>query len=275
MNRFLLAMLVLAATLAGQTVTAVTTVLIDGKPQRVRKINGRWWSDDNRELSPTKEGFIWYLSSKKGEGWTFHHHRPLDLARVEQLHLFQDPGSVESLLGQPNFESGARRPGDSIMWHYYAENGTAVLLMFIRDELAIAKYERKDFGVSGKPVQSVDRELAGREIFKVMADRASKSPRSPADYGRNAPTRQSGSTTTVRNVPVTPDPPQRRISPQLVDSVKQGMTRAEVVAALGEPSGGMAIAGGESDYEDMTYLLAPTGEVSLHLENGKVVRISK
>jgi len=27
--------------------------------------------------------------------------------------------------------------------------------------------------------------------------------------------------------------------------VKQGMTRAEVVAALGEPSGGMAIAGGE------------------------------
>jgi hypothetical protein len=152
----------------------------------------------------------------------------------------QDPGSVESLLGQPNFEAGRRMPGDSILWHYYAADGTAVFLPFIRDQLAIAKYERKDLGVGGKPVASVERELAGRNIYKV-----------------------------------TPDPPQRRISPQLIESVKQGLTRSEVVAALGEPSGGMAIAGGESDYEDMTYLLDPTGEILLHLEKGKVVRISK
>jgi len=94
--------------------------------------------------------------------------------------------------------------------------------------------------VAGKPVQSVERELAGRNIYKI-----------------------------------TPDPPQRRISPQLIESVKQRLTRSEVVAALGEPSGGMAIAGGESDYEDMTYLIDPAGEISVHLEKGKVVRISK
>jgi hypothetical protein len=56
---------------------------------------------------------------------------------------------------------------------------------------------------------------------------------------------------------------------------RRGMTRAEVVAALGEPSGGMAIAGGESDYGDMTYQLDPTGEASLHLEKRKAVRVSK
>jgi hypothetical protein len=272
MNRFLVAIFAMAGTLSAQTITAVTTVSIDGKPQRIRKINGRWWSDENRELSPTKEGFIWYISSKKGEGWTFHHHRPLHLAKVEQLHLFQDPGSVESLLGQPNFEAGQRSPGDSTMWHYYAEDGTAVLLQFIRNQLAIAKYERKDLGVSGKPVQSVERELAGRNIFKVMADQATAElPK----HGAAAAARPSSSVTTVRNVSVTPDPPQRRISPHLIDSVKPGMTRADVVAALGEPSGGMAIAGGESDYEDMTYLLDPAGEMSVHLEKGKVARVSK
>jgi len=126
--------------------------------------------------------------------------------------------------------------------------------------------------VGGKPVASVERELAGRNIYKVMADQAAAElPK----HGPAAASRPSSTVATIRNVPVTPDPPQRRISPQMASSIKQGMTRSEVVAALGEPSGGMAIASGESDYEDMTYLLDPGGELSVRLEMGKVVRISK
>ena len=69
----------LAVPALAQTVTATAKVRIDGKVETVRKINNRWWSEDNRHLTPTKEGYIWWLSSEKGKSWDFHHHRPVDL----------------------------------------------------------------------------------------------------------------------------------------------------------------------------------------------------
>jgi hypothetical protein len=265
------AMLALAVPAVCQRVTAEDRVRIDGKIQRVRKINGRWWSDDNRQLTKSQGGFIWWISSEKGKGFQFHHHRPVDLAKAETLHLFMDPATVMSILGEPNFTGGGLRPGESFMWQYYAENGVELSLQFIRDELAIAKYNRSDFGVSGRPVQSVEQDLGGQSVFKLMADKAGQQLRRPGSAAAAA----AASTTTVRTVSVTPDPPKRRVSSEVAASVKEGMTRADVVRLLGEATGGMQIAGGENDYEDLSYALDPTGELLVRLEKGKVVRISR
>lgn len=69
------------------------------------------------------------------------------------------------------------------MWRYYAENGTALFLQFMHDELGTARYERAEYGISGRPVGSVAQELGGRDIFKVMADRAWQR-NSPEEYAK-------------------------------------------------------------------------------------------
>jgi hypothetical protein len=215
-------------------------------------------------LTPTKNGYIWWISSEKGKSWTFHHHRPVSLELAESLHLFMSPSEVQDLLGQPN-EAAEREGSGSHLWMYYAENGTALFLQFMRDELGVAKYERQDFGISGKPVQSIAQELGGRDIFKVMADRAWQS-RSPSAYAKDhkEDQRTGGASAVVSVGPAStrPDPPKRRISGELANSVQVGMTRPEVVKIMGEPSGGMHISGGESDVEKMTYALDPQGEIT-------------
>ena len=268
--------LLVAATAAfGQTVTAETKVSIDGRVQRVRKINGRWWSDDNRQLTPTKGGFLWWISSEKGKSWAFHHHRPVNLELAESLHLFMDPSATRDLLGEAN-ESAEREGSGSRLWMYYAANGTALFVRFIGDELADARYERSDFGIAGKPVQSVAQDLGGRDVFKVMADRTwqRSSPAAYAKYhGQDPRAQTTTSTVSVETVSVRPDPPARRISAELANSVQVGMTRSEVVQILGKPSGGMQISGGENESEKMTYALDPSGEISFRMEKGKVARI--
>lgn len=272
----MMTIMTMAAALAPcQTVTAETKVRIDGRVQRVRKINGRWWSDDNRQLTPAKDGFIWWITSQRGESWTFHHHRPVNLDLAESLHLFMDPASVRNLLGEPN-ETIGREPAGSRFWMYYAGNGTALRIRFIHDELTDAKYERHDYGVSGRPVQSVAQELGGRSVFKILADRAWQK-QSPREYAKHHGRNQSAAATAapVPAAAVSTDPPQRRIPTELVDSIKVGMPRSEVVRILGEPSGGVRVAGGENDFEVMTYALESHGEISVRLEKGKVVRVSR
>lgn len=294
-----------AAAVPGQEVTATARVEIDGRVENVRKINGRWSADDNRQLTPQKDGFTWYIG-EKGKTWTFHHHHPVNLQLAESLHLSMTAAAVEHLLGEPN-ETAGRESTGSRGWMYYAADGTAVSLHFIHDELAVAKYERADYGVAGKPVQSVAQELGGRDVFKVMADRAwqrgsqadgaerrrprqgarvatAKTPAAQTITARAAAasslTAQTATHSTTILVPdssstAAADPPQRRIAGGLLDSIKQGMSRPEVVRILGEPSGGMHVAGGENDVEVMTYALEAGGEVSLRLEQGSVMRISR
>jgi len=46
----------------------------NGKQELLRKINGRWWSQDNREVTPPAEGgFFWVLDSKPGVCQFYHH----------------------------------------------------------------------------------------------------------------------------------------------------------------------------------------------------------
>jgi len=274
-----MALLALATAAYCQTVTAEAKVRIDGRVQTVRKINGRWWSPDNRQMTPDKGGFIWWIGSERNKAYTFHHHRPVKLPLAESLQLFMSPTVVKDLLGDPNETTG--NDERSKLWRYYAENGTALFVRFVKDELIEARYERPEYGVSGKQVQSIARELNGRDIFKILADRAWQQ-RSPTEYakfnGQNptAPTARSR-TVTISDGPTSAQPsaPKKRIASDLADSVKVGMTRSDVVQILGEPSGGMHISGGESDSETMTYALDAGGAVSFEVEKGKVARISR
>lgn len=273
------ALIALATAAYCQTVTAEAKVRIDGRIQTVRKINGRWWSPDNRQMTPDKGGFIWWIGSERNRAYTFHHHRPVQLQLAESLHLFISPAAVKDLLGEPN-ESTKHEQGSG-SWMYYAENGTALYVQFIRDELTEARYERPEYGVKGKQVQSIARELDGRDIFKILADRAWQQ-HSPTEYakfhGQTPPTPPQNihsRTVTVSDTSTQAAAPRKRIASDLADSVKVGMTRADVVQILGEPSGGMHISGGESDTETMTYALDPSGTISLDMEKGKVARIAR
>ena len=166
----------LAAPAFCQKVTATANVRIDGKVQVVRKINGRWWSADNRQLTPNK-GRFWYISSDKAPA-EFYHHNPVDLRRTDQLRLFMSQDEVRDYLGDPN-----ETMSTAGIWRYYAEDGTAVMLRFFADELLMARYERSDYGVKGRAVPSIEQELDGRDPYALAADR-SWQRRSPAAYAR-------------------------------------------------------------------------------------------
>jgi hypothetical protein len=291
MNRVfaLAAVALLAPSIAPcQRVTDEANVRVDGRMQHIRKINGRWWSEDNRkQLTPTKDvSWLWQITSDLGEDSVFYHHRPVNLSKVETLHLFMHPDEVRTVLGGPN-QADERLE----FWRYYAENGTAVFLRFFNGELGEARYERSDFGVHGRPVMSIEEELGGRSIFSIMAQRAGQKSstagagsttnppfRNLADFKRHAETLRSprASSTTVRQetVRLIPrEPPARRIAKELLDAIKPGMAREDVVRKLGEATGGLHIAGEVKEAEDLHYALEPDGDVTIHLENGKVARI--
>ncbi len=138
------------------------TKLVDvGKTQELlRKINGRWWSQDNREVyPPSKGGVFWVLDSKPGLV-EFYHHRPFQLSRAENLHLWMSQDEVRAALGEPNRIFG--RDGNGF-WYYYGANGTKVQVRFMSGGvLGEAKYTA--VGEKSWPVASVDRDLAGRDI---------------------------------------------------------------------------------------------------------------
>lgn len=241
---------------------------IDGRLQRVRKINGRWWSDDNRQLTKPKGGdFIWWITGDAPA--EFFHHRPVDLDRAESLHLFMDRDAVRALLGDPN--ASFEKIG---IWTYYAENGSELSLRFFNDELGEATYRHSDYGVSGRPVQSIAQELNGRSIFAVNAERASQRISSESSARRRGSSPTAAVTVTESHVSA-PTPPARRIAKELIDSIHEGMSRADVVAKLGDPTGGLRIGGGGNDSENLTYALDPAGQAAVSFKGGSVVRVTQ
>ena len=82
---------------AGGVVTETMRIEIDKKMHTARKINGRWWSEDNRELTQTNVGWLWNVSG--GNAWQlvrFDHHRPVDTTRVGQLDRTMGPDQVKA-----------------------------------------------------------------------------------------------------------------------------------------------------------------------------------
>jgi hypothetical protein len=256
----------------------------------LRKINGRWWSQDNREVSPpAKGGFFWTLDSKPGVV-QFFHHRPFQLDRAESLHLWMKPDEVEGALGPPNRTFG---PDGHAFWYYYASNGTELSVRFMGEGvLGEAQYEV--VGEKSRSVASIERELNGQSIYKLLQARATqkldqehaiKQEQFRADHGlgnRRAPNVYSPASRTAHPTMVTvesvassqpPEPAQKRtISAEAFSAIKPGATRQDVLARLGQPTFGSAISGDEGTRESLTYNLENGEEVVVRLINGIVVQ---
>lgn len=283
MSPWLGAMVLLSQLAVAQEVTAtqwVTNWETKGTPrEQLRKINGRWWTEDNREVTPPgKDGGFWTIDSKPGT-CTFYHHRPFQLSRAESLHLFMSREQVEALLGQPNRTLGdSRGRGWHGFWWYYAADGTKLSVRFAgEDGLGEAKYEY--LHAKSQPVGSVAADLGGRDIYKVMADRASKriqehqaekmSAFRAAHSGHGA---QPGMVTrsAVPVAPAQPPPPKHIVSANAVTAITVGTARDDVLNRLGEPSSRYSISDDDGTHETFTYDLDSGGVVTIRFVGGKV-----
>jgi len=276
------------------------TKLVDaGKTKELlRKINGRWWSQDNREVyPPSKGGVFWELDSKPGT-CQFFHHRPFQLDRAESLRLWMNKEEVEAALGPPNRTFGT---DDHAFWYYYASDGTKLSVRFMDGVLGEAKYYA--IGEKSWSVASIERELNGRSIYKLLQERATKrsdewlakkteenridqAARSEA-LRRGTRPPNSGprfrssqpSVVTVEAVNVSPAaetkaPAKKRIiSAQALAVVELGTSRADVLSRLGEPSNRFSITSDEGVRESFTYDLDSGEAAVIRLVEGKVVKV--
>ncbi len=250
-----------------------------GTPREMlRKINGRWWTQDNREVTPpAKSGGFWTIDSKPGT-CQFFHHRPFQLARAESLHLFMSPQDVEAVLGQPNRTLGNNEHG---FWFYYAANGTKLTVRFMGDAgLGEANYD--DVGGKPRPVASVASDLGGRDIYKVLADRAWKKNQeqhaSKLSANRQAASHRGvhPNVVTVAAVPVDqadPAPPKRIVSREAYAAIAVGAKRQDVLDRLGEPGASYAITDDDGTHESFTYDLDNGDVVVIRLSGGKVTAV--
>ncbi len=258
-----------------------------GRPrEQLRKINGRWWSQDNREVQPPgKDGGFWALDSKPGT-CIFYHHRPFHLELAEQLHLFMSPQEVEAALGKPNRTFGAdpnSRDERHGFWFYYAADGTKLSVRFMgEDGLGEAKYE--SLNAKSRPVASVQSDLGGRDIYKVLAERATQrvEQRQAEKFSAfRASTGRRGvqpNVVTVDSVPVSPAdpvPPKHIVSAEAFAGVKVGAGREDVLARLGQPSARYAITDDEGTHESFTYELDSGESAVIRIVAGKVTDVQR
>jgi len=285
----LLAFLLALPAFAQEPVVTATTWVDDwadhqGKA-RLRKINERWWTDDNREVYPPgKKGVFWEIDSKKGV-CTFHHHRPFDLTHSEWLHLSMTPDDVEQMLGEPNREFGPRGQG---FWYYYGVDGTALRVRFMSGELGEADFDRR---AKTWPVDSVREELGGRSIYEVMAERATKkngnsqrtresqtTPVTSASHLGPSSHSQQGSIIEISPsatdaAPPVPAEPIAAITVSALARVKMRMSRDDVLRALGKPSSRFSIAGSDGVTEYLSYQVEDGRKVTIRLLSGKVAQL--
>lgn len=111
--------------------TQTMRIEIDKRMHTARKINGRWWSEDNRELTRTNVGWLWNVSG--GNAWQlvrFDHHRPLDPSKVSQVNRAMGPDQVRATLGPPNSVFPSDKPAAQQMWDYYGVGGYKLSIHF-------------------------------------------------------------------------------------------------------------------------------------------------
>jgi hypothetical protein len=264
---------VCCAALQAQEVTATKWVedWESGKRKtELRKINGRWWTQDNREVTPPGPGQVFWTPDSRPGTTTFYHHRPFEVARAERLHLLMSPPEVEAALGQPNrtFGFDERQHG---FWFYYAADGTKLSVRFMGQEDGLGEATYNEPGRKPRPVASVAADLAGRDIYKLMSERATQ--RNRQAYANRIATRRGPSVTTVSSVPLSqsdPAPAKRIISMQAYSGIAVGAARADVLARLGEPNSRYAITDDDGTHESFTYDLDNGQTVVIHLLSGKV-----
>jgi hypothetical protein len=115
----------------GGVVTETMRIEIDKRIHTARKINGRWWSEDNRELTQTNVGWLWNVSG--GNAWQlvrFDHHRAIDPTKVNQLDRSMGPDQVTAILGPPNSVFPSDTPAAQQHWDYYGAGGYKLSIHF-------------------------------------------------------------------------------------------------------------------------------------------------
>jgi hypothetical protein len=297
----LCAWLAICQAIVAQPPHVTDTKLVDeGKNQQwLRKINGRWWSQDNREVYPPSNGGIfWELDSRPGVV-QFLHHRPFQLARAESLHLWMKKEEVEAALGQPNRIFGNDGHG---WWYYYAANGIKLDVRFV-DDGVLGEANYRAVGEKSWPVASIEREMNGRDIFTLLQERAGKRSaewlarkreESRIDQAARSEELRRGvrqstssyrsrdvqpSTVAVESVPIPraaePEVPQKKriVSAEALTAIAPGATREELLNRLGEPSSRFAITSDEGVRESFTYDLDNGETVVVRLLNGKVDKV--
>ena len=261
----------LACCINAQTVTDTKWVenWENGKGRtELRKINRRWWTQDNREVTPPGQGQVFWTPDSRPGTCVFYHHRPVQIARAESLHLFMSPQDVEAVLGQPN--RTMERDGHGFWW-YYAANGTKLTVRFMGGGgLGEASYS--DPGGKSRPVTSVVNDLGGRDLYKVFSERARAKNQQPIGTRRGS----WPSVATVDPVPVAPAqpaPPKHIVSAEAYAAVAVGASRQDLLERLGEPTSRYAITDDDGTHESFTYDLDNGETVVIRLLSGKVTKV--
>jgi hypothetical protein len=249
----------------GAVVTKTMKIQIDGKAVTARKINGRWWSPDNRELIQTSEKWLWSIGGGNARHLVrWDHHRPMDMTRVAALDRSMGPAQVHSVLGQPNSVFPSDRPETEQSWDYYGSDGYKLSIHFSSsgDGIFTASYQ-PDPHTLPKDVAHLAFRFQGKTASEMFAERKSR----PRTEKVAAPPQ-----VTIPSAPAPPPAPVRKVSAALVGTVTPGLTRARVIEILGEPASRMAIAGGDQARETLRYQ-TETSSVAIVLIDGKVVEI--
>jgi outer membrane protein assembly factor BamE (lipoprotein component of BamABCDE complex) len=221
------------------------------------------------------------------------------MGRAESLRLWMKKDEVEAVLGPPNRIFGT---DNHAWWYYYASDGIKLDVRFMDDGvLGEAKY----FAVGEKswPVASIERELNGRDIFKLLQERAGKRseewlakkseenridqaargealrrgirPASPGSRFRG--TQPSVVEVELANAQraTEPEPPvtKRLVPAGALAKVAPGTSREEVLSRMGEPSSRSAITGDDGVRESFTYDLDSGEAVVIRLLDGKVMKV--
>lgn len=251
-----------------------------GMPKGARKINGRWWTPDNREI--TKSMGVW-SAQQKLPNLIFVHHRPFNRTLADNLRLHIDPIAARTVTGEPNQIFIMGRDGKSGKWYYYSADGTSTSLWFVDNLLADVEFLGGP-GQKGRTIHdrrrppAIEQALAGRSPVHAALSAARRSPTTADARTTRSYSRNRAAVSTVQVEPYVPPQPKtlRTIPPDLLGGVEMGATREEVIVKLGEPGSSFSIAGGEGGtVETLTYHLESGSKAQIRITDGKVTQISR
>jgi hypothetical protein len=279
---------------AGGEVSATGQIRIDGQHQTVRQINGRWFSPDNRELRQTSSQWLWTISGGNARHLVrFHHHNPVDPARVSSLDRSMSPAQVRSVLGEPNAVFPSDKPESQQHWQYYGAGGYKLSLLFSSDGGIFTASVEPDAQSRPQDVPHLTFRYQGRSARESFAERKAQSPQSRVSAQTRESTAErrarlraemearrtgrapaSSTLTVVDPAPTAPPlPPGRKVSPEELAQVTVGMEKAKLLELLGHPASRMSIAGSDGAQEFFTYEKLDGAKVTIVLHAGKVFRL--
>ena len=269
---FLVAVYWAATTLSAQPGAVVTDTLrirIDGKLQTARKINGRWWSQDNRELRRTSTEWLWAISGGNARHLVrFDHHYPFDPSKLGQVDRSMGPAQVRSTLGDPNSVFPSDKPEQLQHWDYYGANGYKLSIMFSSSGNGIftASYEA-DAHAKLQDVPHLTFRFQGKTARENFEERKAGLGARRAGLG--------GTTVPVARAVASPPTMTRKLTAAEVESVTAGMGRPKLIELLGDPMSRSAITDGDGVRETLRYVSEGGLVITIVVVDGKVTEIRK